>query len=306
MKKSNKHFLIIGVLLFTLFLTGCNKPEKEEVVIDDQTEVSDINSLEAPFKATAIVDIEIHNDHTSESSLVGYVRAGDRFEVYELYEEDNNSIWCRIGNHYWINNQDQNQLELIPYETDINVIHDVLTFRNGPDIYYGYYYERYNDGVPIEFEREYADSIENEYDTNGRLICEILHKSYGTIETYKYEYDANCNIINAKATTDSGFNAEYSFTFDDKNRLLTESTSYSNITHVYDEYGNIVEIFNNNHKIETLEYNGNICFQNKAEIDPENEYTKDTFVTRYDNNSILVEEFKAWFGDIRNDMGPRK
>ena len=152
----------------------------------------------------------------------------------------------------------------------------------------------------------YADSIENEYDTNGRLICEILHKSYGTIETYKYEYDANGNIINAKATTDSGFNAEYSFTFDDKNRLLTESTSYSNITHVYDEYGNIVEIVSNDHKIETLEYNGNICFQNKAEIDPDNEYTKDTFVTRYDNNGVLVEEFKAWFGDIRNDMGPRK
>lgn len=269
-------------------------------------------SLTAPFKAESLTDMEIYSEPSADSLLKGYVRSGDRFEVFEIKEQYKTN-WCRIADNYWLKVDSLSALSIISYDTDVNIIHDEMTFYQVPDTLKGIWYERYTDGILIEEERYYAESIDNQYDDHGRLICEILHKPYET-ETYRYTYDSNSNIIKVTRESDEFVGMDtFLFSYDDKNRLITESGYGSNpIKHIYDENGNIIKLENDRtdeggfDESLSFEYNGSLRFEYCTKEYEERLYTKDTTVFRYDDNGIMIELFFAGNGDIRNGIAGYK
>ncbi|MBR2577595.1 MAG: hypothetical protein IKE38_01570, partial [Erysipelotrichaceae bacterium] len=150
-----------------------------------------LDPLVAPYKAKALEDIEIHDDHSSDSNLAGYTRAGDTFEVYEIYQAGEET-WCRISSKHWINNKSLSLLDLLPYDTNINYIKDVITFtdealssdRLSP------WYDRYYQYVPCTIESR-CDYGKCELDEKGRVVkwTDDWKNSYGDFSWIEYTYD---------------------------------------------------------------------------------------------------------------------
>lgn len=333
-----KTLIVIACLFLSLMLFACTSssekskddksnqnqetgtsPDIKETINDDPSDF-----LTAPYKAKAVEDMEIYSDTSEDSLLKGYVRSGDVFEIYETSQTED-GIWCRIAKDFWIKNNGDSSLEKIPYNTDIDYIHDEISFDSALDCQTAVYYERYNDGIPISGERDHADSVETEYDDEGRIVTETLYLTYygghqeKKIYQYKYEPD-NTIYVKIDSYYDDGgrgYDELFIFTFDEKGRLLTESISdgssgniLQTITHEYNEKGNIIllgrESDNPYISDEIFEYNGNIRFQYSSKVDEDDDYTKETIVYRYDSESNKIERFFASMGDIRNDLGPRK
>ena len=133
-----------------------------------------------------------------------------------------------------------------------------------------------------------------------------------------YSYDSDNHIVYAKINTydeyGAGYDVAYSFAFDEKGKLISESAldqagnAYQTIYHKYDENGNITElnsVSSDNYAL-LFEYNGNLRFEYEAKIEEDKPYTKDSFVFRYDKNGTMVEEFFASHGDIRNEIDSYK
>ena len=234
-----------------------------------------LDPLTAPYKATALEDVEIHDDHEIDSNLAGYVRRGDAFEVYEVYQ-DGNDIWCRIGNKHWINNADAAILELMPYDINICFIKDVVTYTvdMSQKEKYGYWYDVLD--MWMEDAKYNGEEVSFEKDGNGNII----HFRYG-------EYD-------------------YDFSFDKKNRIIKERNYGKdyygndfeyNVNFEYDSNGNMKSVKSNlpdKYENIVMEYNGNLRIITS---------TVDVIIDRFDNNSKKIEGFIAPDGDIRNTYG---
>lgn len=259
--------------------------------------------LNAPYKAKALEDIEIHDNHSADSNLTGYVREGDSFEVYETYQDEDN-VWCRISSKHWINNSNAEKLEIIPNDTDIAFIKNEITYvdeHSGGRIRQGILLGWYSGDAGLDTHREWGD-VTPVYDEQGRVVKEIIDEDKWWDE---YTLDEKGNIIHVNDYF-GGCEYYFDFTYDDQNRIITESNSErGNYTHEYESNGNLKKIITDSEWRKTyvgtdiqveFEYNGNLRF----EIVPD---FPDLFhMFRYDNNGNEIERFTAPEGDVRNPM----
>ena len=258
----------------------------------------EFDPLIVPYKAKALGDLEIHDKHSSNSKLAGYVREGDAFEVYETYQ-DGNDVWCRIGSFYWINNTNASLLEKIPYDSDISFIKDVVTFTDesaGGRERKGIVFDWYSGDAGLETHREWGD-VTQIYDEQGRVVEEIIDEEFWWD---KYILDSNGNIIHV---TDwfGGVESNFDFTYDEDNRIVTEIAEYtyskSSYRHEYDQNGNLLRIVSNDAAVVEFEINGNLRFETTSE-----DYQDVFHNYRFNDKGELIEMFKAPDGDIRNKM----
>ena len=290
-----------------------NKGKKEEKYEDIPIILVYPDNLETPFKATPLTDIEVHDDHASDSNIAGYVRNGDYFEVYETYV-DGEDIWCKISSMHWINNKKAKLLEVISYDMDIDYIKNIITFTDealSADRF-SPWYDRYYQYVPYSIE-SMCDYGECELDEKGRVFKwskEYDGLSYSSWIEYTFD-DRNRRICVSSNNIDGSFGT-WDYTYDNQNRIISETycDDFNNDT-FYNEYdlnGNLKRITTNdsylmeqyNTDIEVeYEYNGTLRF----EIIPYYKASKGVFhIYRYDIQGNEIERFAAPGGDVRNPM----
>lgn len=319
MKKNIKRITLIFLLvILCLIQFGCtaksNETQSEDSEIESINEEAEtkeeyktIDMMVTPFKAAALGDIEIHDDHSEDSNLAGYVRKGDCFEVNELYK-DETGVWCRISSKHWINNNESSLLEPVPQETEIHFINNVVTFtdeslsqdRLSP------WYDRYLGYVPQQIEG-LCGSDKCEFDNDGRVV-KYTEDEFNWIE---FTYDDSGKRSHVSSRYLGVENGSWDYTYDDQDRIVSEKyyDGFKELAYYfeYDENGNLKKIttddpslmeYHDTNVVAEYEYNGSIRF----ELVP-TDYQKRSFhIYRYDSESKEIERFIAPDGDIRNPM----
>lgn len=261
--------------------------------------------LKVPYKVKALEDIEIHDDHTTESNLAGYVRKGDTIEVYEVFQ-DNTDVWCRVSSKHWINNKEAELLELLSYDTDINIIKNIITFtdeslsmdRLSP------WYDRYYQYVPCNIESMCGFGA-CEMDEKGRVFKWTGNNVEGLSYTpfVEYTFDEKDRRVHVSGINVNGSNCSWDYTYDDYNRIITEvyNDGSANPTYhnEYDSNGNLIRISSDSSNTEVeYEYNGSIRFET-IPYDSANEVFH---IYRFDTHGNEIERFIAPNGDLSNKM----
>ena len=294
-----------------------SKDDRKEVFEDlDVTLIYpqvDEKLLNVPYKVKALEDMEIHDDHTSQSNLAGYVRKGDMFEVYEVFQDDKD-VWCRISSKHWVNNKESESLELIPYDTDINFIKNIITFtdeslsmdRLSP------WYDRYYQYAPCSVE-SMCDYGTCELDEKGRVYKWTGNNNEGLdyVSFIEYTFDDKGRRTHVSSVNSNGGKGSWDYTYDDHNRIMTEvyndEININTYNNEYDSNGNLIKIttddpsyveYRNTDIVVEYEYNGSL----RLELVPADYQKRSFHLYRYDSESNEIERFVAPDGDIRNPM----
>ncbi|MBQ6478366.1 MAG: hypothetical protein IJI44_03250 [Erysipelotrichaceae bacterium] len=274
------------------------KDDREERFDDIEVKLIYPDPTETPYKVMALKDLEIHDDHNTNAGLYGYVRKDDVFEVYETFI-DGSDIWCRISTLHWICNKQTSCLKIIPYDTNIEIIHNSISFpyfEFDRQVFWDFpgYFILTNDP------KNNDALLSKEYDEKGRLISAYMH-SLSPFWKVQYHYDSTGRLERLS-------NGYVDYIYDDWGRVAKEVSGEkkdSFVYHEYDMYNNLVRViidgdYHSEYKngiIVEYEYNGSLKLEIIAEY---NIY----HVFRYDLDGNEVEIFYANDKDIRNPIEP--
>lgn len=218
------------IILTSAMLFACssqnvqNGQENVEQIAENNTkEEEDLNNyIDAPFKAESLNTIKIRNGHSLDDYVVGYIEKGDKFEVYETYD-DGAYIWNRISSTCWIAN-DKTWLKRINYGSNINdFIKDISMFY-----------------VPNE-------TIENTHYESSTIISNTCHTvKFNDIDGYKCKTMIDSQNVSVDYIDDSFED----YTYDESNTKHEYGmlNPYINIPigddceYIYDDLNRIKEI----------------------------------------------------------------